>query len=118
MLRYGAKPVISRRQFIAGSAALALASRTAGQPSSGSEGVLVNDVHSQLNSTRVLEVLEPQSLEDAQQIVRSARRDGKVLSVSGGRHAMGGQQFGAETRLIDIRKLNRVLHLDRERGIL
>ena len=31
---------------------------------------------------------------------------------------MGGQQFGTGTLLIDIRKMNRVLHLDRERGIL
>jgi len=31
---------------------------------------------------------------------------------------MGGQQFGADTLLIDIRKLNCVLHLDRQRGIL
>ncbi len=31
---------------------------------------------------------------------------------------MGGQQFGTDTLLIDIRKLSRVLHLDRERGIL
>ena len=31
---------------------------------------------------------------------------------------MGGQQFGTDTVLIDIRKLNRVLHLDRNRGIL
>ena len=29
-----------------------------------------------------------------------------------------GQQFGTDTFLIDIRKLNRVLHLDRQRGIL
>lgn len=31
---------------------------------------------------------------------------------------MGEQQFGTDTLLIDIRKLSRVLHLDRERGIL
>jgi FAD/FMN-containing dehydrogenase len=31
---------------------------------------------------------------------------------------MGGQQFGSNTLLIDIRKLNKVLDLDRERGIL
>jgi len=31
---------------------------------------------------------------------------------------MGGQQFGTDTLLIDIRKLNRVLNLDRERGII
>ncbi len=31
---------------------------------------------------------------------------------------MGGQQFGTNTVLIDIRKLSRVLHLDRKRGIV
>jgi FAD/FMN-containing dehydrogenase len=31
---------------------------------------------------------------------------------------MGGQQFGTDTLLVDTRKLNRVLHLDRQRGIL
>lgn len=31
---------------------------------------------------------------------------------------MGGQQFGTDTILIDIRKLNKALDLDRERGIL
>jgi FAD/FMN-containing dehydrogenase len=66
----------------------------------------------------VLKVLEPQSLEEVQAIVRTARRNRQVISVAGGRHAMGGQQFGTDTLLIDIRKLNRLLHLDRERGIL
>ena len=31
---------------------------------------------------------------------------------------MGGQQFGTDTMLIDIRKLSRVLNLDRKRGII
>jgi FAD binding domain len=31
---------------------------------------------------------------------------------------MGGQQFGNDTLLIDIRKMNRGLRLDRNRGIL
>jgi len=31
---------------------------------------------------------------------------------------MGGQQFGTDTLLVDVRKLNRVLHLDGERGIV
>jgi FAD/FMN-containing dehydrogenase len=47
-----------------------------------------------------------------------ARKDRKAISVAGGRHAMGGQQFGTDTVLIDIRKLCRVLHLDRNRGIV
>jgi FAD/FMN-containing dehydrogenase len=110
--------MISRREFIAGSVALAATSRARGIPSPESESVLVNDVHSQLNSTRVLRVLEPRSLEDVQGIVRSARKDGKKISIAGGRHAMGGQQFGTDTLLIDVRKLNRVLHLDSEHGMI
>src|SRR5713101_10100445 len=110
--------MISRREFIAGSVALAVASSAAGKLAAGPEPILVNDIHSQLNSTRVLKVLQPRSLEDVQRIVRTARKDRKVISIAGGRHAMGGQQFGTDTILIDIRKLSRTLHLDRERGIV
>ena len=110
--------MISRREFIAGSVSLAVASSDSRKlrPQPGS--LFVNDIHSQLNSTRVQAILDPRSLEDVQTIVRTARQNRKVISVAGGRHAMGGQQFGTDTLLVDIRKLNRVLHLDRERGIL
>src|SRR5262249_107350 len=37
---------------------------------------------------------------------------------AGGRHAMGGQQFGAGTLLVDLRKMNRVLNLDTDSGIV
>jgi FAD/FMN-containing dehydrogenase len=119
--------MISRREFLAGSAALVVASRAPRGFAQDGPGLIqsvpanstvVNDVHSQLNLTRVLEILQPQSLGDVQQIVASARKDKKAISVAGGRHAMGGQQFGEDTRLIDIRGMNRVLDLDRERGIL
>jgi FAD/FMN-containing dehydrogenase len=110
--------MISRREFITGSAALVIASRVPSNRVQGSGSVLVNDIHSQLNSTRVLGILEPQSLEDVQNIVRTAPKDRKIISVSGGRHAMGGQQFGTDTLLIDTRKLKRVLNLDREHGVV
>ncbi len=110
--------MISRREFIAGSVAVAVTSSAVGKLAPKPESILVNDIHSQLNSTRVLEVREPRSLGDVRTIVRTARKERKAISVAGGRHAMGGQQFGTDTLLIDIRKLNRVLHLDRERGIL
>jgi len=99
---------------------MAVASAVPERSSGASEGpsVNVNDVHSQLNSTRVLQVLRPESVTDVQQIVRTARNDRKVISVSGGRHAMGGQQFGTDTLLLDLRSLNKVFHLDRERGIV
>jgi FAD/FMN-containing dehydrogenase len=102
---------------MAGSVALAASSasrRLAPEP----ESILVNDIHSQLNPTRVLGISQPQSLEDVQSLVRAARRDRKVISVAGGRHAMGGQQFGTDTVLIDIRKMSRVLNLDRKHYIL
>lgn len=110
--------MISRREFIAGSLASAIASSLPGKAKPAPRSIIVNDVHSQLNSTRVLGVVEPQSLRDLQDVVRRARRERKTISVAGGRHAMGGQQFGTDTLLIDIRKLDRILHLDRERGIL
>jgi FAD/FMN-containing dehydrogenase len=110
--------MISRREFLAGSVALAVASNDFAKPVSDPETILVNDIHSQLNPTRVLGISQPRSLEEVQSIVRSARKDRKVISVAGGRHAMGGQQFGTDTLLMDIRRLGRVLQLDRKNGIL
>jgi FAD/FMN-containing dehydrogenase len=110
--------VISRREFLAGSVALAVAQGVPGSQAQERKSVLVNDIHSQLNPTRVLEVLEPKSVEDVQNIVRTALKNREAISVSGGRHAMGGQQFGTNTVLVDSRKLKRVLNLDRERGII
>jgi FAD/FMN-containing dehydrogenase len=102
---------------MAGSVALA-ASSASRRPAAAPESIVVNDVHSQLNPTRVLGISQPGSLEDVQNLIRAARRDRKVISIAGGRCAMGGQQFGANTLLIDIRKMRRILTLDRNRGIL
>jgi FAD/FMN-containing dehydrogenase len=110
--------MISRRGFMAGSVALVVASKTSRKPAPEPEAILVNDIHSQLNPTRVLGVSQPRSAAEVQSIVRSASKDRKVISVAGGRHAMGGQQFGTDTLLLDIRKMSRVLQLDRKNGIL
>jgi FAD/FMN-containing dehydrogenase len=110
--------MISRREFIAGSVALAVAPTAPGRSNPAADETFVNDVHSQLNSTRVLGILQPQSLTEVQEIIRGVRKDRKVISVCGGRHAMGGQQFGTDTLLLDIRGLNKILHLDREHGIV
>ncbi len=103
---------------MAGAVALVVTSSTSGRPALEPESTLVNDIHSQLNSTRVLGISQPRSLEDVQSIVRTARKDRKIISVAGGRHAMGGQQFGTDTLLIDMRKMSRALNLDRKRGIM
>lgn len=82
------------------------------------KSLTVNDVHSQLNPTKVLGILRPRSQEDVQDIVRTARKERRAISIAGGRHAMGGQQFGRNKLLIDVRRMNRVLDLDRKRGII
>lgn len=79
-------------------------------------GIEVNDVQSQLNASRVRRIVWPDSLEAVQAAVRQAAREGVGVSVSGGRHAMGGQQFGFDTVLLDMTGMNRVLRFDRERG--
>ena len=44
----------------------------------------VNDIHSQLNLTRVHRVVKPQSAETIQAVVRSARAEGRAISIAGG----------------------------------
>ena len=80
--------------------------------------LVVNDVHSQLNATRVAAILQPRTIDELCDVVRGAHRSGRAVSIAGGRHAMGGQQFGESTTLIDTRALDRVLDFDSERGIV
>ncbi len=53
----------------------------------------VNDIHSKLNRTKVCEIVKPESAENIQCAVKKAKSAGKSISVAGGFHAMGGQQF-------------------------
>jgi hypothetical protein len=55
--------------------------------------IYVNDVHSKLNRTNVCEIVKPESAEDIQIAVKKTECAGKSISVAGGFHAMGGQQF-------------------------
>jgi UDP-N-acetylenolpyruvoylglucosamine reductase len=79
-------------------------------------GIEVNDVQSQLNATRVHEIRKPRSIDDLQAALREARRQGRAVSVAGGRHAMGTQQFGTGTMLLDMKEFNQVVSFDRTQG--
>lgn len=81
-------------------------------------GALVNDIHSKLNPTHVHAVAPVDSTAAIQSVLRQAREQGRSLSIAGGRHAMGGQQFGTGTVNIDTRAMTRVLDLDHERGVV
>jgi FAD/FMN-containing dehydrogenase len=75
----------------------------------------VNDVHSRLNETVVDDIIEVDSLGSIRAALARARAEGKPVSVCGGRHAMGGQQFCSGGLLLDTRSLNSVLSLDGHR---
>ena len=80
------------------------------------DGTWVNDIHSHLNRTRVRRVVRPGSVEALQDAIRAARVEGAPISIAGGRHAMGGQQFGTDTVLLDTTGLDAVGEFDPERG--
>jgi len=81
-----------------------------------SAGPVVNDVHSRLNRTVVHRVVKPHSVADIQRAIRLARAEGRAISIAGARHAMGGQQFGADTVLLDMSRMTRVIHFDPDQG--
>jgi len=108
--------MIGRRDF------LRMAGLTATWPYTGAwaqpSGVVVNDVHSQLNPTRVNRVVEPETPDAVRAAIASARGESRAVCIAGGRHAMGAQAFATDGVLLDIRKLDRVLAFDTERGLI
>ena len=80
------------------------------------ERTLVNDIHSRLNPTWVSKIIAPTSLDALQREIVQVKQTGETISVAGGRHCMGGQQFGTDTRLLDMPRLNQVLNFDPEAG--
>ena len=107
--------MLTRRDFIRTAALFALAPRILAEPE---RGIWVNDVHSQLNRTRVRELLTPRTRDQLAQIVRSASQEALPISVSGCRHSMGGQQFAKDSICIDTRSLDRVISFDQEHGLI
>jgi FAD/FMN-containing dehydrogenase len=103
--------MLTRRQLL-GAAALLPAACAWPRATGRAGGAWVNDVHSRLNRTQVRRIERPGSIGELQQIVRA----GEPISIAGGRHAMGGQQFAADTVLLDTTGLDRIYDFDSERG--
>lgn len=78
----------------------------------------VNDIHSKLNRTKVCEIVKPESAEDIQTSVKKAISAGESISVAGGFHAMGGQQFLTGGILLDMSNMNRVLKFEPEQELI
>ncbi len=109
---------VDRRTFLKSAGVMALAPSWRMQGGTRGTGVLVNDIHSQLNPTRVLEVVPVDSLSGLRSAVSRAAAAGRAVCIAGGRHAMGAQQFGSDTVMLDTTKLNRVRSFDHVSGIV
>jgi FAD/FMN-containing dehydrogenase len=78
--------------------------------------MILNDLHSRLNPTKVSRYLHPGSIPELIEHLRHAFRTSTPLSLHGGRHAMGGQQFLTQGTTINLTKLNRVTAYDSAQG--
>ena len=78
----------------------------------------VNDIHSKLNRTLVSQIKSPTSLDELIETIKQVNISGGSCIACSGRHAMGGQQFLEGGTLIDMRKLNRVLSFDVQKGFI
>lgn len=76
----------------------------------------LNDVHARLNPTVPALQRRPGSLGELRAALLQASRRGLAVSIAGGRHAMGGQQFLQGGLALDMRGMNRILDFDQERG--
>jgi FAD/FMN-containing dehydrogenase len=63
-------------------------------------------------------VLAPSGLYELVGIVRAANAANAQISICGGRHAMGGQQFGANTWLVDMQRYAAFQQFDSKRGLV
>jgi FAD/FMN-containing dehydrogenase len=79
---------------------------------------LVNDIHSRLNTTEVHRIVLPSTVAEIQAEIQAAEAEGRAVSIAAGRHAMGGQQFGEGTVLLDMNLFNRVIAFDAGAGIV
>jgi decaprenylphospho-beta-D-ribofuranose 2-oxidase len=78
---------------------------------------IINDF-SQLNQTIVDDIVYPTTIEDIQKILFRAKFENKKIAVAGKRHSQGGHAFCPGAIVIDIRKFNRILHLDLAKKII
>jgi FAD/FMN-containing dehydrogenase len=106
--------MLTRREFLVASGATGVLLST-GRAQASEQ---LNDIHSQINLTSVYAIERPTSTEAIQRAIARAHNDGRGVSIAGGRHAMGGQQFGADTYNLDMTTMRRVLNFDRSRGLI
>lgn len=78
----------------------------------------VNDVQSRLNRTQVHSIVAPKSDAEVLRAIEHASELDLPISVAGGRHSMGGQQFATDSVLLDMREYNGIVEFDRDKGLI
>jgi FAD/FMN-containing dehydrogenase len=61
-------------------------------------------------------LLVPKDIKEIKDALVEAENEGLMISIAGGRHAMGGQQFVSEGLLLDMSHFNKVIHFDSKNG--
>jgi len=79
---------------------------------------VLNDLHSKLNPTTVDSIHHPKSTYEVLSLIKHAKKQNKSISISGGQHSMGGQQYGTGTVHLNMSAMNDVLKFDRKNGII
>jgi len=79
---------------------------------------VLNDLHSKLNPTTVDSIHHPKSTYEVLSLIKHAKKHDKSISISGGQHSMGGQQYGTGTVHLNMSAMNDVLKFDRKNGIV
>ena len=110
--------MLTRRDFLRTTTLVALSGRCAPYALRTPSGVKLNDIHSQLNETTVARVVPIDSAEAVRNAILAAKRERRGVSIAGGRHAMGGQQFGTDTVNLDMRPFSKIRALDAATGIV
>lgn len=77
-----------------------------------------SDIHSRLNSVYHQGRVEVDSTRCIQEAITFARSQGLSVSIAGGRHAMGGQQFVHAGLLLDTKSFNKVRGFDPAKGLI
>jgi FAD/FMN-containing dehydrogenase len=80
--------------------------------------VWMNDVHSRLNRTGMVGCVSVTSVDGLRAVFAGASSSRTPVSLAGGRHAMGGQQFANGGFLVDTSQLDAVLGIDQQRGLV
>lgn len=109
--------MLSRRKFLRTATVAAVTARCAPTVLHAPAGTKLNDIHSQLNETTVARVVPVSSTDAIRAAIAAAKRERQAVSIAGGRHAMGGQQFGAQTVNLDMRSFREIVSVDATRGL-